>query len=164
LTFSNGPEVRLLGIREQARFRKAIRNDCVCGGIEGEADMSARNFEIGLRISGEAVVPIDNSVVACVDGGLHHRIRYIAPQRIKKVASATARIAGGEYVLPMFFEDVPADCLRCLQHRSMCYCPAKRCGQTDHGCYIAGSLSGDRPRQNAAQTVADKVNLTPGVM
>ena len=126
--------------------------------------MCAGNLEVNVRISGEAVVPIDDSVVASVDGGLHHRVGHIASQRIEKVAGAAAGVASGKYVLTMFFEDVPADGLRRMQHGSMCDSAAERCGQADHRGYFFWSLSGNCPRQNATETVADEMKLTAGIV
>src|SRR5215831_9484527 len=110
-------EVRLLG-HLLAGLRKAIGNDGVRGRIEGKANMRAGNLEVDVGISREAVVPIDDAVAASVDGCLHHRVWYAAAQRIEKVASAAAGVAGGKHLFAMFFEDVPADSLRRLQHRS----------------------------------------------
>ena len=126
--------------------------------------MCAGNLEVNVRISGEAVVPIDDSVAAGVDGGFDHRVGQVAPQRIEKVAGAAAGVASGKYVLTMFFEDVPADGLRRLQHGSMCDSAAERCGQTDHRGYLFWSLSCDCPRQNATETVADDMKLTAGIV
>ena len=108
-----GSEVRLLGLLFSG-FCQAIRDDRVGGRIKGKPDMCAGNLEVNVRISGEAVAPIDDSVAASVDGCLHHRVGHVAPQRIEKVAGAAAGVASGKYVLTMFFEDVPADGLRRL--------------------------------------------------
>lgn len=158
-----GSELRLLGFLLSG-FCQAIRDDRVGGRIEGKPNMCAGNLEVNVRISAEAVVPIDDSVAASVDGRFYHRVGHIASQRIEKVAGAAASVASGKYVLTMFSKDVPADGLGRLQHSAMCDSAAERCGQTDHRGYLFWSLSCDGPRQNATETVADEMKLTAGIV
>jgi hypothetical protein len=61
-------------------------------------------------------------------------------------------------------ENVLADGFSRLEHGPMRDSTAERCSETDHGGYVFWSLSGDRARQNATETVTDEMKLAASIV
>ena len=126
--------------------------------------MGSRHFKVHSGLAGETIAPINEAITARVDGRLQYRTGHIAPQRMEKIAGTTAGIAGRKYLPSVFFEDVPANRFSGLKHSSMGHGSAKRSRQTDHRGDVVWSLSGDRTRQDATETVADYVQFSTGIL
>ena len=125
--------------------------------------MRTRNFKIIFFISGHAVPPVDNSVVARVNRGFHHRVWNIAAEGIDEIARAAPGIAIGQHSAPVFLEDAQPDSVRRLEDGLAGYGPAERRRQRDHRRDIFWPLMRHRAGNHAAQAVANEMNLSPGL-
>src|SRR5579871_3378207 len=144
------------------RQRQALGHNRICRWIKRHADVGARNFEINLGIFGAAIPPVDNAIVARVDGGLQGRLRNFAFQRIHKIAGAAPGVAVGQDALSMLLLDALANRVRRMQHCGTgCGTPNRR-GQRNHGSNVFGALAGNGSRNHAAETMANQVNFAFG--
>src|SRR5215831_9306580 len=141
------------------RQAEALGNDGIDDRIECHSNVSTGHFEIIVRIPGDAVAPIDNSVVLGVDGGLHHRGGYRAAEGINEVASTGPGVALGKNGLAVFLQNSQPDRFRSLDHSAIGNRSPNRGCERDYRRDIAGSLPSDGTRNDSSQAVADEVDL-----
>jgi len=122
-----------------------------------------RNLKIIFFISGHAVPPINNSIVARINRGFHHGVRNITAKRIDEIACAAPRIAIGKNTAAVLLEDAQPDSVRRLENRLAGYGPAERRRQRDHRRDIFWPLMRHRSRNHTTQAVAYEMNLPPGL-
>lgn len=134
-------------------------DDGVRRRVEGQADMGAGNIEVVVRVPGHAVPPIDNTIIARVDRSFQHCVGYFATQRIEKIAGAATRVAGGQHALPVLGQNLFANVFSGAQNSAMRDRATKRRGESNYRRDVIGSLVGYRAHNDAAQAVADQVDL-----
>ena len=64
----------------------------------------------------------------------------------------------------MFIKNTKAHSLGCRENCSICYRAPDGCGQTDHGSYISGPLTGQRASNDSAQAVTDQMDFSSGLI
>src|SRR5450631_1143416 len=89
-----GAQSRLRSLFARPCLGQTVRDDGVGGRVKRQPDVGSRNLKIAIDIPGQAITPIDDAIVAGVDGCLQHRVWNAATQGIDEVTRTSAGVAG----------------------------------------------------------------------
>src|SRR2546427_1449077 len=137
--------------------RQAVRHNRIRRGVERHSDMRAWNFKIRFFLSGHAIAPIDDAVLARVNRGLHHRVRTIPVEGIDEIAGAAPRVAIGKHAAAMLLQDSQANRLSRLKHSFVGHSAAKWRRQGYHRGDIPWPLMRDRARNHSSEAMTDQM-------
>jgi len=140
-------------------FGQALGHDRVRCRVERHSDMCARDFDVDIGVHRPAIAPIDDSVLARVDGSFEHCPGNLAAERVEKIAGTAAGVAIRQHSAAMLLQDFEAHGLSGMEDRSIRYRSANRRRECDHRRHILGTLPCRGARYYASEAVADQVNL-----
>ncbi len=138
-------------------------NNRVCCRIERHSDVSARDFHIFFWISGHAIAPIDNAILARINRGLEHGVRDLAAERSQKTARAASGITTGKHIATMFLKDLETDGIRSVEHCSIGHCASKGRAERDYRSYLFRTLPCDRTGDHSPEAVPNQMNFASGL-
>src|SRR5665811_954621 len=118
------------------------------------------DFKVRVEVSGQAITPVHDAIVARVDGSLQHRFRNAAAKGIKKVTGTTTGVAGRHHGFAAFLQNPFAHRVRSLQHGAMHDGTAEWRSQGDYRCHIVGPLASGGTRDDASQAVTEEMDFS----
>jgi len=125
---------------------QASGDNLVHRGVKNQAKVRTGDFEIHIRITGHAISPVNNPVIACVNRSLQYGWRNFASQMAEEIARAMGRVTRRQHLGAVLLQNLFSNDLSRPKHnrmKGMLDASAECCRQGDDGSDIFGSLVGN---------------------